>query len=189
MNTPNVPTMLTLLRIAAIPLCVFLYYLPVKWAHLASAGIFALAAITDWLDGYLARYLKQMTRFGAFLDPVADKLIVAVLLVIIVGQQKMPFIEIPAAIIVGREILVSALREWMSELGKRTSVAVSYVGKVKTTTQLGALILLLAYTTGMPESIRSLGGVLLYISAILTIWSMTLYLKAAWKDLTLSMEQ
>ncbi len=185
----NIPTSLTLLRIAAIPLCIILYYLHVKWAHLAAAGLFTLAAITDWLDGYLARYLKQMTPFGAFLDPVADKLIVAVLLVVIVGEQDVKYLEIPAAVIVGREILVSALREWMAEIGKRTSIAVNYLGKIKTTTQLIAMILLIAYTRGSSAIVQHTGQVLLYLSAVLTLWSMVLYLKAAWPDLTMSMDK
>src|SRR5579863_8595474 len=153
----NWPNVLTLVRISVIPLLVIFFYLPVSWAHLSAAIIFTIASITDWLDGYLARYLKQSTKLGAFLDPVADKIIVCIALVMIIGEPQFQFINlrksvlsipiaaltIPAAIIVTREIIVSALREWMSELGKRTSIAVSRLGKVKTTIQMIALIVLL----------------------------------------------
>jgi CDP-diacylglycerol--glycerol-3-phosphate 3-phosphatidyltransferase len=168
---------------------VVLYYLPVSWAHVSAAILFTLAAITDWLDGYLARNLKQTTAFGAFLDPVADKLMVAVALVLVVGELRLPFLAIPAAIIVGREIVVSALREWMAEIGKRTSLAVNMVAKIKTTVQMSALILLLLYRPGDSLILQYLGSFLLYIAAILTLWSMIMYLKIAWPDLTLSSEK
>src|SRR5262249_3842593 len=141
----NIPTILTLIRILAVPLVIVVFYLPFHWGHPVAAIIFALAAITDWLDGYLARNLSQTTRFGAFLDPVADKLMVAVALVIVVGENIVPYLAIPAAIIVGREVVISALREWMAEIGKRTSVAVSAVGKVKTVIQMVALVSLIYY--------------------------------------------
>src|SRR5579862_7298665 len=134
----NLPNLLTFIRIATLPFLVLVFYLPFSWAHPAAALIFACASVTDWLDGYLARSLKQSTRLGAFLDPVADKLMVSIALVMVVGEPQFQFlsfstaiisvhaavITIPAAIIVSREILVSALREWMAELGKRTSVGV-----------------------------------------------------------------
>lgn len=180
----NIPIILTLVRIIIIPLFVVVYYLPFRWGHLLAAALFGLAGLTDWLDGYLARNLSQTTRFGAFLDPVADKLMVAVGLVLVVGEVGMPFLAIPAAIIVGREIVISALREWMAEIGKRTSVAVSFVAKVKTLIQIAALILLLVYQPGM-VTILLLGCGLLYLAAILTLWSMIMYMKAAWPDLTL----
>lgn len=185
----NIPNLLTLIRLLLVPVVVVLYYLPVEWAHSISALFFALAAITDWLDGYLARNLKQTTKFGAFLDPVADKLMVAVALVLVVGELRLPFLAIPAAIIVGREIVVSALREWMAEIGKRTSLAVTMVAKIKTVVQMIALILLLMYRPQNSVILQFLGSILLYIAAGLTLWSMIMYLKIAWPDLTLSTEK
>lgn len=185
----NIPNLLTILRLLLVPVVVVLYYLPVGWAHVSAAIFFTLAAITDWLDGYLARNLKQTTKFGAFLDPVADKLMVAVALVIVIGELRLPYLAIPAAIIVGREIVVSALREWMAEMGKRTSLAVNMVAKIKTTVQMSALILLLLYRPGDNLILQYLGSFLLYIAAVLTLWSMIMYLKIAWPDLTLSSEE
>ncbi|MBA2655161.1 MAG: CDP-diacylglycerol--glycerol-3-phosphate 3-phosphatidyltransferase [Gammaproteobacteria bacterium] len=185
----NLPNLLTLLRLLLVPIVVVLYYLPVSWAHLSAAALFTLAAFTDWLDGYLARNLKQTTKFGAFLDPVADKLMVAVALVLVVGESSLPYLSIPAAIIVGREIVVSALREWMAELGKRTSMAVSMVAKIKTVLQMLALILLMLYRPGSNILLQVIGSFLLYVAAALTIWSMAMYLKIAWPDLTLSTEK
>lgn len=193
----NLPNILTIVRIMVIPLLVFFYYLPFSWAHLAAAIIFAIASITDWLDGYLARYLKQSTKLGAFLDPVADKLMVSVALVLIVAQPTFQFVSvpsgimtihpamitIPAAIIVGREIIVSALREWMAEIGNRTRVAVTNFAKIKTTVQMFALIALLYCDNTTNVSIVLIAYILLYIAAILTIWSMLIYLKAAWSQL------
>ena len=140
----NIPNTLTLFRIALIPVFVILFYLPFSWSFLASAMVFVLAAVTDWLDGYLARRLNQSTSFGAFLDPVADKLMVVIAIVLLVNEQQTAWFTIPALVVVGREILVSALREWMAEIGKRTSVAVSWLGKVKTFVQMLAIITLLA---------------------------------------------
>jgi CDP-diacylglycerol--glycerol-3-phosphate 3-phosphatidyltransferase len=185
----NIPNLLTSIRLLFVPIVVVLYYIPTRWAHLSAAFLFTLAAITDWLDGYLARYLKQTTKFGAFLDPVADKLMVAVALVLVVGEIKLPFLAIPAAIIVGREIMVSALREWMAEIGKRMSIAVSLLAKVKTVVQMLALILLLLYRPGTSSLFEIVGCFLLYIAAALTIWSMVMYLKIAWPDLTLAAER
>lgn len=190
----NWPNVLTLVRILIIPLLVVFFYLPVWWAHLAAAIIFAFGSITDWLDGYLARYLKQSTRLGAFLDPVADKLMVSVALVLIVGEQTFQFVSvphavltipaaaitIPAAIIVAREIIVSALREWMAEIGKRAKVAVSPLGKIKTAVQMFALVILLYCDNTSNATLIFTGYVLLYIAVVLTIWSMLSYLKAAW---------
>lgn len=180
---------LTFLRLSAIPVFGVIYYLPFRWAHPAAAIVFLIAAITDWLDGYLARNLSQMTDFGAFLDPVADKLMVAVALLLVVGQQYVPYLAVPAAIIVCREIAISALREWMAEIGKRASVAVSFVSKVKTTIQMIALILLLWYSPGRHLIILWLGVVLLCLAALLTLWTMIVYLKIAWPDLTLPREK
>jgi CDP-diacylglycerol--glycerol-3-phosphate 3-phosphatidyltransferase len=183
----SIPNLLTLLRIALIPFFVVVFYLPWKGAHLLSAFIFMLGALTDWLDGYLARSLKQFSAFGKFLDPVADKLMVAVALVLIVGQYQGQFqipLAIPAAIIVGREIVISALREWMAEIGKSRSVAVSFLGKVKTTFQMLALILLLAQPVGLWNGIFiNVGIILLWLSAFLTLWSMVIYLRAAYREL------
>lgn len=185
----NIPNILTLVRISLIPVFVMVYYLPLSWAHMASTLIFSLAAITDWLDGYLARNLKQTSLFGAFLDPVADKLMVAVALVLLVSDPHHSYIALPAAIIICREIAVSALREWMAELGKRTSVAVSLVGKLKTIFQMVALILLLLYTPASSFIIGIVGYFSLYTAACLTLWSMIMYLRAAWPDLTLRQKQ
>lgn len=193
----NLPNVLTLLRILMIPVFIVVFYLPFWWAHLAAAIIFALGCVTDWLDGYFARSLKQFTRLGAFLDPVADKLMVSIALVMIIGETEFQFITwnkstlaipvalltVPAAIIVGREIIVSALREWMAELGKRTSVAVSHLGKVKTTIQMIALIVLIYCDASTHAYIVISGYVLLYVAALLTLWSMFIYVKAAWPDL------
>lgn len=176
----NIPNALTLLRIALIPVFVLVFYLPYHWSFMASALIFALAGITDWLDGYLARKLNQFTPFGAFLDPVADKLMVAIALVLLVERFDSWWFTIPAMIIIGREIVISALREWMAELGNRTSVAVSYVGKVKTTFQILAILVLLAAAPQRSGLLLDSGLLLLYISALLTLWSMMLYIRAAW---------
>lgn len=193
----NIPNILTLLRILVIPFLVIVFYSSASWGHLAAALIFTFASITDWLDGYLARVLKLSTKFGAFLDPVADKLMVSIVLVLIVGEpqfQSLQFFShiytlpiaimtIPAGIIVGREIIVSALREWMAEIGKHTSVRVSYIGKVKTTIQMIALIILLYCDKQTSSFIVLLGYAALYASALLTMWSMVVYIKAAWPAL------
>jgi CDP-diacylglycerol--glycerol-3-phosphate 3-phosphatidyltransferase/cardiolipin synthase len=175
----NFPTILTFLRIALIPILVVAFYLPVHWNHLLTTALFALAALTDWLDGYLARRFNQTTPFGAFLDPVADKLIVAVALVLLVQQHPTAELAIPALIIIGREITISALREWMAELGKRAHVAVSMVGKIKTVAQMLALLLLLYWEPLWGLPIHQIGYGLLYIAAGLTLWSMFVYLRAA----------
>ena len=179
----NIPNALTLLRIALIPILVVVIYLPFHGAGLTAAIIFTVAAITDWVDGYLARKLNQTTAFGAFLDPVADKLMVAVALVLLLERYPEPWFTIPVAIIIGREIVISALREWMAEIGKRTSIAVSYIGKIKTTLQMIAIILLLAQISTDDSRLEMAGFIALYIAAALTIWSMSVYLKAAWKEL------
>ena len=175
----NIPTGLTLLRIALIPVFVGAFYLPFDWTHLLTTAIFALAAITDWLDGYLARRWNQTSAFGAFLDPVADKLIVVVVLVLLTQAHSTPWIAIPSAIIIGREITISALREWMAELGQRTKIAVSTIGKIKTTAQMLALLMLLYREPLFNLPIFQIGYIFLYIAAILTLWSMLIYLRAA----------
>lgn len=193
----HLPNILTLLRILVIPFFVLIFYLPFSWAHPTAAIIFAAACITDWLDGYLARTLQVSSRLGAFLDPVADKLMVSIALVMIVGEFQFQFISVPsavlsipaavlavpAAIIVSREIVVSALREWMAEIGKRTSVAVSWLGKVKTVVQMFAVIVLIYCNTETNAFLIFIGYLLLYIAAFLTVWSMLIYLKAAWPEL------
>lgn len=183
----NIPNILTVLRVVLIPIFVIIYLLPFPWVYTTSSVIFAIACITDWFDGYLARQWNQTTPFGAFLDPVADKLIVAVALVLLVGSHSRVIhgtmvnlcLTLSAIIIVGREIVVSALREWMAELGARANVAVSKLGKWKTAAQMIALVILLANPPALTTSVI-IGYVLLTIAAILTIWSMIHYLMAAW---------
>lgn len=179
----TIPNLITLLRILLIPIFVAVFYAPFSWAHPLAAFIFALASVTDWLDGYLARKFDQISSFGSFLDPVADKLLVASCLILLVGDKSIYGITIPAMIIVGREIVISALREWMAELGKRTSIAVNFVGKLKTAFQMIALILLLLFHVDT-SLLGMLGFILLYVSAILTIWSMVIYLMIAWPRLS-----
>jgi CDP-diacylglycerol--glycerol-3-phosphate 3-phosphatidyltransferase len=184
----NLALWLTWMRILAIPVIVLVYYLPIRHAHFIAALAFAVVAITDWLDGYVARNLDQATRLGAFLDPVADKLLVSVALITILSQHYIPYLALPAAIIVGREITVSALREWMAEMGKRASVAVTFVAKVKTGVQMLALGLLLWYQPAMTALVLYAGVVLLFFAAGLTLWSMIIYIKIAWPDLTLEVK-
>ncbi|HFD15217.1 MAG TPA: CDP-diacylglycerol--glycerol-3-phosphate 3-phosphatidyltransferase [Rhodospirillales bacterium] len=175
----NLPIAITLVRIALIPILVLVFYLPVPWSPAAAALVFALGAVSDWLDGYLARRLSQTSPFGAFLDPVADKLMVAVALVLLVQADPTPWLAVPAAVIVGREIVISALREWMAEVGKRAHVAVSLVGKFKTGVQMAALLCMLYRQPlgGLP--VYETGFALLYVAAGLTLWSMVMYLRAA----------
>lgn len=187
----NAPNLLTLFRIVLIPLLVVVYYWPSHWRPLLAMGIFALAGFTDWLDGYLARRLGQTSKFGAFLDPVADKLIVVVSLVLLVADPAIQkavidirLFVVVAIIIIGREIGVSALREWMADSGQRSSVKVSFVGKVKTATQMGAIGTLLYHgwpLFGLP--VTRIGEILLYLAGVLTLWSMIIYLRAAWPSL------
>jgi CDP-diacylglycerol--glycerol-3-phosphate 3-phosphatidyltransferase/cardiolipin synthase len=176
----NVPNALTAFRISLIPIFVVVYYLPFRWTHAATALLFALAGLTDWLDGYLARRLGQTSAFGAFLDPVADKLMVAVALVLLVQRDPRPWLAVPAAVIIGREIAISALREWMAEIGKRTRVAVTAVAKVKTTAQMLAVFLMLYRDSLGPVPTYTIGFALLYVAAVLTLWSMLVYVRSAW---------
>lgn len=179
----NIPNILTLMRIFAIPFLFLFYYLPFPGHHIVTAIVFAIAAFTDWLDGYLARHWQQASSFGAFLDPVADKLLVAVALVIIVSEHPMTLLSIPASIIIGREIVISALREWMAELGKRASIAVSLVAKVKTGFQMVSLIILLSINPHLPINwIGIIGYLCLFVAAALTLWSMVMYLRVAWPE-------
>lgn len=175
----NLPTWLTLMRIALIPVMVAIFYLPWVWTHILCAVIFSIAGITDWLDGYLARRLNQTTRFGAFLDPVADKLMVCVALVLIVQADPTPYVAISSAIIIGREITITSLREWMAEIGQRGKVEVSSLGKWKTTVQITAIIILLMSLDQAMQPLKTPGQILLLVAAILTLWSMILYLRVA----------
>lgn len=172
----NIPTILTLFRVILIPFFVLAFYLPFTWAPFITTAIFFIASITDWFDGYLARKWNQSTPFGAFLDPVADKIMVVAALVLVVEYQHTFWVTLPAIIMISREIIVSALREWMAEIGDRSKVAVSWLGKIKTASQMLALGGLLWRYNVMME-IAAI--VFLYIAAILTVWSMLLYLKAA----------
>lgn len=174
----NIPNILTSLRVALIPVLVLVYLLPFKGHYWAACGIFAFASLTDWLDGYLARKWNQSTPFGAFLDPVADKLLVAVALVLLAQTHHNLLMTLPALVIICREILVSALREWMAEMGARGTVAVSNLGKWKTAAQMAALLTLLSQPPGFTWLVI-IGYVLLLISAALTLWSMLQYLMAA----------
>ncbi len=182
----NLPNTLTWFRILAIPLVVVVFYLPVPWARPAAAILFALAGITDYLDGYLARRLGQTSSFGAFLDPVADKLIVSTALVILVQSDPSLLLAALAAVIIGREITVSALREWMSTLGEkaRANVAVTFFAKWKTALQIVGIALMLYHQPLFRLPVYDIGLVLLLIAAVLTIWSMLDYLRAAWPALS-----
>ncbi|MEL6869066.1 MAG: CDP-diacylglycerol--glycerol-3-phosphate 3-phosphatidyltransferase [Pseudomonadota bacterium] len=180
----NLANSITGFRILAIPLCVVMFYLPFEWARKAAALIFAAAAISDFFDGWIARKFNQMTAFGAFLDPVADKLIVAVALVLLVDTDGRWIMAIVAAVIIGREITVSALREWMAGQQASATVAVSMVGKIKTTFQLIGLSFMLWGDTLWGLPIYELGFIALLIAAAMTLWSMWIYLSAAWPVLS-----
>ena len=186
----TVPTMLTLARIVMIPVLVLVFYLPYKLSNFASAAVFALAAFTDWLDGWIARRYNLHSAFGAFLDPVADKLMVAVALFLIVQGHPTPWMALWAGVIVGREIAVSALREWMAEIGQRATVKVALIGKIKTVAQMFALLCLLyAVVPGVKPApwpgdvIFHVGDWMLAAAALLTLWSGVQYLIAAWPAL------
>ncbi|MCS4309140.1 CDP-diacylglycerol--glycerol-3-phosphate 3-phosphatidyltransferase [Rheinheimera pacifica] len=180
----NIPNLLTLFRLFLIPVFILCFYSGAENARFWASFVFCLAAITDALDGYLARKLEQSTPFGAFLDPVADKVMVAVALVLIAVDSVSLWVTIPAIIMIGREIVISALREWMAELGKRANVAVSNLGKYKTIAQMLALIgLIWRPEFWLLSWFTPVGMLLLYVATVLTIWSMYSYLKAAWRDL------
>jgi CDP-diacylglycerol--glycerol-3-phosphate 3-phosphatidyltransferase len=178
----TIPNMLTLLRIGLIPLLIVVYFSSIPYAMPIAAIIFTIAGLTDLLDGYLARKLNQTSAFGAFLDPVADKLIVTCALVIVVYRHPTMHVLIPALIIIGREITVSALREWMASIGNRSKVSVSYLGKIKTTVQIIAIIFLLWYHPFVGIPTYEIGQWLLDIAAILTVISMIDYLRAAFRS-------
>ncbi|UOP01921.1 CDP-diacylglycerol--glycerol-3-phosphate 3-phosphatidyltransferase [Kingella potus] len=182
----NIPILLTWMRVLLIPVFTLLFYLPEDWikpqtANWAAAFVFSAAAVTDWFDGYLARRWQQTSDFGAFLDPVADKLMVAVALILLVSLNRTH--PVFAMIIIGREITISALREWMAQMGKRGSVAVARIGKFKTTAQMAAIIMLLV---GLKDwrgwNLLFVGNILMAAASVLTIWSMFYYLKMAWRE-------
>ncbi|MGV3581053.1 MAG: CDP-diacylglycerol--glycerol-3-phosphate 3-phosphatidyltransferase [Methylophilus sp.] len=184
----SIPNILTVLRIALIPVFVGIFYLPhnlyalgehpTHTINMAAATVFALASLTDWLDGYWARKFNQTSSFGAFLDPVADKLMVIAALIVLVEFHRVG--AIVSLIIVGREIVISALREWMANIGKRSNVAVAMIGKIKTAAQMIAILLLLYFDPIGEFNTKLVGQVLIQIAAILTLVSMAYYLKAAW---------
>jgi len=182
----NLPTWLTLFRVALLPVMVVAFYLPFPGHNITAAIVFVLAAFTDWLDGYLARRMNLTSAFGAFLDPVADKLMVAVTLFLLVESHRGGWpgilMAVTAAVIVGREISVSALREWMAEIGMRATVKVAFVGKLKTVMQMVALVVLIVQHEKAAEALRlyHIGEALLAIAGVLTIWSGLYYLRAAW---------
>ncbi|MBX3693452.1 CDP-diacylglycerol--glycerol-3-phosphate 3-phosphatidyltransferase [Dokdonella sp.] len=185
----TLPTILTLFRIVLLPVIVVVFYLPeyhpasARWSNIAAAGIFTAAAITDWLDGWIARRFNMTSAFGAFLDPVADKLMVATALLLLVQQNPTPLMAVTSAVIIGREISISALREWMAELGQRAKVGVAWVGKWKTAMQIVAIIVCL-HQRDFPElRLYRIGEGLLVVAAALTIWSALVYVRAAWPAL------
>jgi CDP-diacylglycerol--glycerol-3-phosphate 3-phosphatidyltransferase len=175
----TVPNLLTALRVAAIPLMVICYYLPQPVSTVGAAMVFIVASVTDWFDGWLARRLGQTSQFGAFLDPVADKLLVSVALILLLHRMDNVFITLAAMVVIGREIVISALREWMAQLGKRASVAVNSIAKLKTGVQMTAIPILLWYPSKPAgEELRLLGLFLLALAVLLTLWSMVIYFRA-----------
>lgn len=183
MSIYTIPNLMTMLRIVAVPILVTVFYLPIPHAREICAALFGMAAITDWLDGYLARRWQQTSPFGAFLDPVADKLMIVIALILLLQSHPSVPMALSVAVIVGRELTISALREWMAEIGLRTSVAVSMLGKFKTTFQMIAVFLLLYQNPIGPIPIWDIGLILLYIAVALTLGSMIVYLNAAWPAL------
>lgn len=179
----NLPNMLTMSRILMIPLMVFcFYYWPADNAHYIAAWVFMIASFTDFADGYLARKLNQSTPLGAFLDPVADKLSVVIALTLLAEHYSSILLTLPAIVIIGREVIISALREWMAELGQSADVAVSYIGKVKTFLQMSSITMVMGFAEDHWMGI--LGMIGLYAAAALTVWSMVQYLRAAWPQLS-----
>ena len=182
----NIPILLTWLRIILIPLLIAIYYVPDSWVvdvgrDLAAMLVFIVASVTDWLDGYLARRWNETSAFGAFLDPVADKLVVAAALIMLVQLGRLDAIF--AAIIIGREITISALREWMAQIGAHKSVAVSMVGKIKTAAQMVSIPMLLYHNPINGLDVQTVGTWLIYVASVLTLWSMGYYMRMAWPHL------
>ncbi len=176
----TLPTAITLFRIALIPLFVVVFYLPYGWSHIAATVIFTLASVSDWVDGYLARSMQLESRFGAFLDPVADKLMVVVIIILLVEAHPSIYVALPSVVIVAREISISALREWMAEIGSSTTVKVSFIGKSKTVLQMIALGFMIYAEPFYGLPIFAIGLSIYYVAALLTIISMVIYLRAAW---------
>ncbi len=185
MQTISLPNLVTLARILLVPLFALAYLLPLTHAGRLAAFLFALAAFSDWLDGYLARRLAQTTAFGTFLDPVADKLIVVTALTLLVGKYADLWMTMPAIVIISREVLISALREWMKAVDQSGLVRVRVMGKVKTALQMLAIILLLAHPPNpdLPPAVL-MGYGLLYAATLMTLWSMCVYLRVAWPELS-----
>ncbi len=178
--TVTLPTAITLFRIALIPLFVLVFYLPFSWANVVATVIFAIASFSDWVDGYLARSMQLESSFGAFLDPVADKLMVVVVIVLLVEANPSIFVALPSIVIVAREISISALREWMAQLGASTTVKVSFIGKTKTVAQMLALGFMIFSEPLMGFPVFQIGLGIYYLAALLTLVSMVIYLRAAW---------
>lgn len=180
----NIPNAITLFRILLIPVFIVMYYwADFSWKHQLLTALFFLAGVSDWVDGYLARKLGQQSAFGEFLDPVADKLTVSIVLILILSTHPGLLLALPTMVIIGREILISALREWMANIGKNKKVSVSFIGKVKTFAQLWAIGFLLYEKPIGNIPVMTIGHILLYLAAILTLWSMLVYLIAAWPSL------
>jgi CDP-diacylglycerol--glycerol-3-phosphate 3-phosphatidyltransferase/cardiolipin synthase len=182
----NLANTLTWIRIAAIPVVAYCFFSTFEFSRPIAAVVFALAAITDLLDGYVARRLGQTSKFGEFLDPVADKLMVAVVLVLLVQSDPRVVVALTAAVIIGREITVSGLREWMASIGERGNVAVSLGGKIKTTLQMVGIGLMVYRQPTFGIDIYELGFLLLLVAAGMTLWSMIVYLRAAWPSMARS---
>ena len=176
----NLANILTMMRIAAVPIVVICFYSPLDYARPIAAVLFGLAAVTDMIDGWVARRFGQVSRFGEFLDPVADKLMVAIVLVMLVQAQSSWFEDVIAMIIIGREITISALREWMATIGERANVKVDITGKIKTTLQMFGIGFMVWKVPIYGIPVYTIGFVLLVLAAIMTIWSMIVYLRAAW---------
>ncbi len=175
----NIANLVTVSRVMMIPFVIVLHYSGLPHSNLLAGGLFAIASLTDWLDGYLARRLKQTSAFGAFLDPVADKLLVVAALVLLVANFPAIWFVLPVAIIIAREVFVSALREWMANCNQRDLVKVGYIGKVKTTVQMIGITILIGVDAQTPAVFTQLGIVMVYASAVFSLWSMILYLRAA----------
>ena len=184
----NLAIILTLFRIAAIPAVVICFYSTIPNARPIAAILFGIAAVTDFIDGWVARKFNQTSRFGEFLDPVADKLMVAIVLVMLVQAQSGWFEDVIAMIIIGREITVSALREWMATIGERANVKVGWAGKIKTTFQMFGIAFMVYKVPMFGVDMYTAGFALLVIAAGLTIWSMFIYLKAAWPSIVSDQE-
>ena len=180
----NLPNILTWIRIATIPVFVYCFFSDLEFARPIAGALFGFAAITDWLDGYAARKLDQTSKFGAFLDPVADKLMVTIALVLLVQGDPRVTVAMIAVVIIGREITVSALREWMASVGERGQVAVSWIGKVKTGFQMFGIAFMVYERPLLGLDIYPIGYWLLIIASVMTLWSMIVYLRAAWPTLS-----